>query len=116
MKTGFIDKNGNEIETGNIIKFTANERVGERTSGSGKKRNVFAIYGDVEIIGAIEFGIYNSWLHKKIRTFYITTDQTISYFTHFWQTHPRDPLKETKRELTRPLSEEIALTCEIISR
>lgn len=99
MKSGLLDINGKEIETGHVVKYKSREQVGEYTRG----KHTYSKYDDVEILGVVKFGEINNYPHNHILTFFVETDANLEYETYFWTDSKNKAPSPFKKNLTKPL-------------
>ncbi len=117
----FTDKHGITITTGCVIRFVAQVKTGERTSGRGRSKQHFSTYENKELQGVVRFGLYTTPIGGTLITYYIEIDGDEEYDTHFfsgigWSRRERakNEITRIKRNLSRPLTEDIALSCEVV--
>jgi len=116
IKSPFIDKNGTSIYVGDVIKYTENVRTGTSVHTIRRRRESFAVYSDIELIGTVRFGLYHSPLLGEIATFFVETKQEASYNSYFFCTSNRDRPSVHIDNLSSILSAKIAGKCLVLGR
>lgn len=108
----YTDKNGDEIQIGDMIKTTVNVKSGERKDGKHR----YNTYQDIEVVFTVSFRNFGNgcW-------WFISTDQTVSYKTGFYSGVGRLKSERDANEsvavtdsLNRVLNEFIAAKSEIV--
>ncbi len=114
MLSPFVDKNGNEICTGDVIRYTDNIRTGTTTRTVRRKRESYAVYSDVEIVGVVRFGLFDLPIEGEIATFFVETGQQAAWDSYFFCMSNRDRPAVHVDNLSQALSTEIAGKSEVL--
>ncbi len=116
MLSPFVDKNGTLICTGDVLKYTDNIRTGTTIRTIRRKRESYAVYSDVEIVGAVRFGLFHLPIGGEIATFFVETGQQASWDSYFFCMSNRDRPAVHVDNLSQALSTEIASKSEVITK
>lgn len=118
----FWDKNGWEIKISAQLKTTIKIKTGEKKHYIKRKTSyTTSLYKDIDVIFTVRFGKFKTSIGEEIITYYLETDLTNEYFTHFYEgcgftaaDRKRNENVKIKESLNRVLTTQIAENSELV--
>lgn len=121
----FTDKNGVPLKEGEYVSIVINVVVGEERHRNGRNSRSFSTYSiraDKEVVFQLQFGWFKTIHDGEVFTWWLYTDSSQTYNTHFWAGLGYTKAQKAANEWTpyttnnsRILSKSLAQRCELVT-